>query len=141
MTVVQSGVTLDRKRVEFISPTATIRPLGDRIFVRPLPNITSKVLSVVHEGRALRGVVTHVGPGYREKKRYKNSRGETVKIGETGRVTPVELRPGDVVELGGLEISGYSFPKVMIGNVEHLIVQERDVAIVVEPDEDGPKAA
>lgn len=136
----KSGVTLDRKRVEYISPKACIKPLGDRIFVRPLPNITSKVLSVVHEGRALRGVVTHVGPGYREKRRYKNSRGETTKIGETGRITPTELRPGDVVELGGLEISGYSFPKVMIGTVEHLIVQERDVAIVVEY-EDGPEAA
>jgi hypothetical protein len=45
-----------------------------------------------------------------------------------------------VVELGGLEISGYSFPKVMIGNVEHLIIQERDVAIVVDS-EDSPEAA
>ena len=135
----QSGVTLDRKRLEYIDPTATIKPLGDRIFVKPLPPLTSKVLSVVHESRALRGVVTHVGPGYREKKRYKNSRGEVRAVGETGRVTPTELRPGDVVELGGLEISGYRFPKVMIGNVEHIICQERDVAIVIE--NETPEAA
>lgn len=134
MTVQKSGVTLDRKRLEYLSPTATIKPLGDRCFVRPLPALTSSVLEVVHESRALRGVITHVGPGYREKKRYKNSAGEVYKIGETGRVTPVELKPGDVVELGGLEIQGYNFPRVMIGNVEHLIIQERDVAIVLEND-------
>ncbi len=132
MNVTQSGVTLDRKRLEYISPTATIKPLGDRIFVKPLPAITSKVLHVVHESKALRGTVVAVGPGYREKKRYKNSRGEVRAVGETGRVTPTEVKVGDVVELGGKEIGGYNFPRVMVGLDECIICQERDVAIVVE---------
>lgn len=128
----QEGITLDRKRLEYIPEDATIRPLGDRIFVRPLAPLTSKVVHVVHESRALRGVVVAVGPGYRQKRRYKNSRGEVVKIGETGRVIPTEVKVGDVVELGGLELGGYSFPKVVIGTVEHIIAQEQDVTMIVE---------
>lgn len=132
MTLVKSGVELDRKRVEYIDPQATIKPLGDRMFVRPLPGITSSVLQVVHEGKALRGTVVAIGPGYRLKKLYRNSRGEVHKAGETGRVRAIEVKVGDVVELGGKEIGGYSFPRVNIGNVEHIICQEQDVAGIVE---------
>lgn len=131
MTLVKAGVELDRKRVEFIPEDAVIKPLGDRIFVRPLPAVTSALLHVVHESKALRGVVVAVGPGYRLKKYYKNLRGEVAKVGETGRVRPCDVKVGDVVELGGKEIGGYSFPKINIGNVEHIIAQEADVAGIV----------
>lgn len=132
MSLTKSGVELDRKRVEYIPQDATIKPLGDRIFVRPLPAITSSLLYVVHQSKALRGVVVAVGPGYRLKRIYKNSRGEAVKSGETGRVRPCDVKVGDVVELGGKEIGGYSFPKINIGNVEHVIAQEADIAMIVE---------
>jgi len=135
----KSGVELDRKRVEYIDPQATIKPLGDRMFVRPLPGITSSILHVVHEGKALRGTVVAIGPGYRLKRIYRNSRGEAIKSGETGRVRRCEVRVGDVVELGGKEIGGYSFPRVNIGTVEHIICQEQDVCGIV--DEAGPQAA
>ena len=132
MTLIKSGVELDRKRVEYIPPDAVIKPLGDRIFVKPLPALTSTILSVVHQSKALRGTVVAVGPGYRLKKLYRNSRGEAVKSGETGRVRPTEVKVGDVVELGGKEIGGYSFPRINIGNEEHIICQEQDVAMIVE---------
>ena len=131
MAFQESGVTLDRKRLEYISPSATIKPLGDRIFVKPLPGITSTVLHVVHEGKALRGTVTAVGPGYRLKRRYRNSLGEVYKVGETGRVRATEVKVGDVVELGGKEIGGYNFPRVVIGTEEHVICQEQDVTMIV----------
>lgn len=141
MNVVKSGVTLDRRRVEYIDPKATIRPLGDRMFVRPLPGVTSSILHVVHEGKALRGTVVAIGPGYRLKRLYRNSCGEVVKSGETGRIRPTEVKVGDVVELGGKEIGGYNFPRVNIGNVEHIICQEQDVAAVVESENDFPPEA
>ncbi len=131
MKIQESGVTLDRKRLEFIPADATIKPIGDRMFVKPLPALTSSVLSVVHESKALRGVVLAVGPGYREKKRYRNSRGEVRAVGETGRITPTQVKVGDVVELGGLEIGGYNFPRVIVGHDECIICQEKDVAFVV----------
>lgn len=138
----KSGVELDRKRVEYIPADSIIKPLGDRIFVRPLPGLTSSLVHVVHHGKALRGTVVAVGPGYREKRRYKNSRGEVYKSGETGRVTPTEVKVGDVVELGGKEIGGYQFPRVNIGNVEHIICQERDVTMIVYPEHvDAPETA
>lgn len=130
--LIKSGVELDRKRVEYIPEDACIKPLGDRIFVRPLPGLTSKIIDVVHSGKTLRGSVVAVGPGYRLKKLYRNSRGEVYKSGETGRVRPTEVKVGDVVELGGKEIGGYTFPKINIGNVEHVICQEQDVTMIVE---------
>ena len=141
MTLIKQGVELDRKRVEYIPEDAVIKPLGDRIFVRPLPGITSSVLQVVHQGKALRGTIVAVGPGYRLKRQYRNSRGEVYKVGETGRVRATEVKVGDVVELGGKEIGGYSFPRVNIGNVEHIICQEQDVCMIVERSEDTEAAA
>lgn len=131
LSLQKSGVLLERKRQEYIDSAATFRPLGDRLLVRPLPAVTSDILSVVHQSRPVRGVVVSAGPGYRQKRRYKNSKGEVYKTGETGRVIPTEVRPGDVVELGGKELGGYSFPTVVIGNVEHIICQEQDVAGIV----------
>ena len=128
----ESGVTLDRKRVEYLPEDAVLKPLGDRIAVRPLPWKPSATIDVVSSLKPLRGVVVAVGPGYRQKRRYLDSKGQCYKIGETGRIRPMDVKVGDVVELGGLELGGYSFPKVNIGTTEYLICQEQDVAGVVE---------
>lgn len=45
----------------------------------------------------------------------------------------MQVKPGDVVELGGLNVFdglGYNFPQVVIGTELFIIAQEQDVAFV-----------
>lgn len=47
----------------------------------------------------------------------------------------MQVKPGDVVELGGLNAFdglGYNFPQVVIGTELFIIAQEQDVAFVDE---------
>ena len=126
------GVRIERRATDFIAETQTLRPLRDTILVKPLKWEPSKLIEVAgNQRKPLRGVVIAVGPGYREKRRYRNAKGEVNRIGETGRVTPCDVKVGDVVELGGLELNGYDFPTVSIGHELHVIASERDVCGVV----------
>jgi hypothetical protein len=113
---------------------AQFRPLGDRILLRPLKWQPSEILEVVRHGRALRGEVMAIGPGHNPLK-YK-TRGDNTKAMDYSRYfRPTELKVGDVVELGGLNVfdgQGYQFPEVLVGVETMLIVTERDVAGVVD---------
>lgn len=125
-----SGNTIEAQ-AEILPEGAQLRMTRDRILVRPLEWEPSRILSVVRHGRPLRGCVVAVGPGryHRIYARDKSS------FRETTRFVPTQLKPGDVVELGGLNVfdgQGYSFPQVIIGTQVHLIAQEQDVAIVHE---------
>jgi co-chaperonin GroES (HSP10) len=132
--VSETGVRLERKRNDWVDVNATIRPLRDRIVLKPLDWQPSNIISIAGDNRKpLRGVVVAVGPGYRQKRWKFNSKGERCGMGETGRVIPIEVKPGDVVELGGLELNGYDFPQIVIGNELHVICQEQDVVGIVEP--------
>lgn len=115
-----------------------LRPLRDQIIVKPLDWRPSAILAIAgNQRRTLRGVVVAIGPGRRVLKYWKNSRGERCKMGETGQVIPTEVKPGDVVELGGLEIDGYKFKTVDIDNVQHVLCQEADVCFVCEDNLSG----
>jgi hypothetical protein len=49
------------------------------------------------------------------------------------RFQPTEVKPGDIVELGGLnqfDGQGYQFTEVFLNGVRHLVCSERDVVIV-----------
>jgi len=129
-----SGVRIERKRNDWVDAGATIRPLRDRIVVKPLNWTPSKIIFIAgDERKPLRGEVIAVGPGAYQKRYYKDLKGETYKVGETGRVIPTEVKVGDVVELGGLELNGYDFPQIVIGTEVHVICQEADVCGIVEP--------
>ena len=68
-------------------------------------------------------------------KRKNSADGKSRRIEFSKHFRPTELKPGDVIELGGLNVfdgQGYSFTEVMIGTDLHLICTERDVAIVRE---------
>lgn len=120
-----------------ILPAGTkLRMLRDRILLRPLDWKPSTCIEVVRQGRPLRGVVAAVGPG-RLYRRYKphptDSRKRTYT--ENGHFIRTEVKVGDVVELGGLNVYdglGYNFPQVTIGTETYLICQEQDVAFVHE---------
>lgn len=120
-----------------ILPAGTkLRMLRDRLLLRPLDWEPSKIITVVRSGRPLRGEVVAVGPG-RLYRRYKphptDSRKRTYV--ETGHFIPTQVRPGDIVELGGLNAydgQGYNFPQITIGTETFLLVQEQDVCFVRE---------
>lgn len=136
----ESGVRLERKSTDLLQH-ARVRLLGDRLLVKPLAWEPSRILSTVLDAKPLRGVVIAVGPGYRQKKWKYNSRGERIGYQETGRIIPTEVKPGDVIEVGGLELRGYDFPQVLVGTELHFICQEQDVCGVVEPSEAGHASA
>jgi len=109
----------------------TLRMLGDRILLKPLEWDASQVIHAIRHGRPVRGEVIAIGPGIHPvSKRTKLADGRQ-RIDFAKRFQATEVKPGDVVELGGLNIfdgRGYDFPEVIVDGVKHLIVTERDVA-------------
>jgi co-chaperonin GroES (HSP10) len=119
----------------------TLRLLSDRILLKPLDWEGEAVhgngarLHVVRSGRALRGVVVAVGRGHNPIKYKPNAMGKKAKMDYSRHFRPTEVKPGDVVELGGLNIfdgQGYSFVEILYNGEKHLICQERDVCVVRE---------
>lgn len=115
------------------------------MLVRPLEWVPSRIIAAVRSGRPVRGIVEAVGPG-RLYRKYRNKPAELRRHGlvqeqreyvERGTYIPVQVKPGDVIELGGLNVfdgQGYNFPQVIIGTERFLICQEQDVAFVHEPE-------
>jgi co-chaperonin GroES (HSP10) len=123
-----SGVRLERKTYDFIETEERIRPLRDYIVVKPLEWNPSRTIQIAgNTRRTLRGTVVAVGPGCYPKV-YNRDRSKCW-LSKAFRRT--QVRAGDVVELGGLEIDGYSFPTISIGNETHIICREEDVCGVV----------
>lgn len=111
---------------EIIPRTSTIRPLRDKILVKPLDWEPSKILEVIRHGRPLRGEVVAVGPGSYPK-RYSPARDKTW---DSKTFVPTQVKPGDIIELGGLNIfdgQGYEFTEVVYGTERLLMCQEADV--------------
>jgi co-chaperonin GroES (HSP10) len=128
MAVSSSGVRLERGTTDLIPQGAKIRPLRDHIIVKPLEWKPSKILQVYGSTRKpLRGIVVACGPGHYPKK-YNKDRSKTW---DSKAFLPTDVRVGDTVELGGLEVHGYSFPQILIGTELHLICRESDVCGIV----------
>lgn len=111
----------------------SLRMMGDRILVKPLAWEPSKILEVVRHGRPLRGEVIAVGPGMNPLKYKANAMGKRGLMDYSKHFRRTEVKPGDVVELGGLnqfDGAGYSFAEVVVNGVTHIICSERDVCIV-----------
>lgn len=115
--------------------TGSLRMMGDRILLKPLEWDASKTIIAIRHGRAVRGEVIAVGPGTYPK-RYRSGKRDGKdfrKSYETKAFRPTEVKPGDIVELGGLNIfdgKGYIYQEVTIANELYLICQEADVAVV-----------
>jgi co-chaperonin GroES (HSP10) len=121
-----SGVRLERFSPDSLPETVTIRPLRDYIIVKPIEWRPSATIDVIHKNKPLRGTITAVGPGCYPK-RYNKDR---TKTWDSQAFRRTEVKVGDTVELGGLEIGGYLFPEIMIGNTVHVIAREEDVCAV-----------
>ncbi|MDD2443037.1 MAG: co-chaperone GroES [Desulfotomaculaceae bacterium] len=93
-----------------------IRPLGDRVVVKPLPT----------EEKTKGGIVLP------DTVKEKPQEGEVIAIGsgkllETGQRVPIDLKPGDKILF-----SKYAGNEVKIDDVEYLIMREADVLGVIE---------
>lgn len=117
----------------------TLRMMGDRILLKPLDWEGESVhgegsrLHIVRHGRPLRGVVVAVGRGHHPIKYKPNAMGKKAKMDYSRHFRPTEVKPGDVVEIGGLnqyDGAGYQFTEVMVNAELHIVCSERDVAIV-----------
>lgn len=111
----------------------TLRMLGDRILLKPLDWDASRTIIAIRHGRPVRGEVIAVGPGcYPNRYRTGKKDGKDYrKSYATKGFRPTEVKPGDIIELGGLNIfdgQGYIYQEVVIGTETHLIVSEKDVA-------------
>jgi hypothetical protein len=129
VNVNSDGARVTNATITRIPGDATLRPLRDGLIVEPLDWEPSKILNVVYMGHPLRGVVRAVGPGgYRLK--YDGRKGVRTRSWESNVFIPMELKVGDVVELGGLELRGYLFESFLWGDKRCIRCRQEDVAIV-----------
>lgn len=117
----------------------TLRMTSDRLLLKPLDwegegvHGQGSVLAVIRRGRPLRGEVIAVGPGHHPVSKRTPQANGTRRVEYSKRFRPTEVKPGDIAELGGLNIfdgQGYSFAEILYNGTPHLICQERDVCIV-----------
>jgi hypothetical protein len=129
VNVSSDGARIGNDTITGVPATARLRPLGDGIIVEPMDWHPSNILNVVYMGHPLRGVVRAVGPGnYRLS--YNGRKGVRTQSWESKVFIPMELKVGDVVELGGLELRGYLFQSFMWGDKRCIKCRQADVAIV-----------
>lgn len=93
-----------------------IRPLGDRIVVKPMPS----------EEKTKSGIVLP------DTAKEKPQEGEVVAVGtgrllESGQRVPIDLKPGEKILF-----SKYAGNEVKIDDVEYLIMRESDILGAIE---------
>lgn len=135
---IQHGVRDGHESMYAIPAEASIRPIRDQIVVEPLSHNPSKIIEVVDsQTKPLKGRVLAVGPGcypwlYQEHKGGPWSKsvpkGKRIAQKQSRAFRPCDLKVGDIVHLGGLEIGGYLHPRVRWGDKEVVICREEDVA-------------
>ncbi len=113
----------------------TIRCRRDYIVVEPLEVDHGGLLVVRERTKPLRGIVKAVGPGHYPKRYDHSDKHRRTKTWDSRAFQPTEVKPGDVVELGGYGFGGYAFQTFIWGDKVHLICREADVSGVVDPPE------
>lgn len=132
MNPISYGTRIGNETCTIVPREAKIRPLRDQIIVEPLDWQPSQIILVAGtHTKPLRGIVCAVGPGVYPK-RYNGRKGQRTKSWDSKAFRPCDVRVGDVVELGGLEIGGYLHQTFLWGTREMVICREEDVAIVCE---------
>jgi hypothetical protein len=131
------GVRLRDTSVNFILPDRKVRPLRDQLIVKPIgPTLSSTALTATWGGEPVAGVVIAAGPGC-----YPNIHERGVRDGKPYRTVrqskqfrKTEVKVGDIVHLGGMEIGGYLWPRVWAQGEWCVICREADVAVLEEKD-------
>ena len=94
----------------------TIKPLGDRVLVKPIEEEEQVrggiIIPDTAKEKPQQGVVLAVGPG---------------RVGEDGNVVPMNISVGDKVLYGK-----YSGTEITLDGVKNLIMRESDVLGIIE---------
>ena len=125
------GERVDTPTNAYVSAKENVRPLRDQIILEPLEWEPSKVIRVAYTGKPLRGRVKAIGPG-RYRRKYNGPKGLRTQSWLGKHFLPTEVKVGDIVELGGLELRGYAFQTFIWGTKEYVICSEQDVTGIVE---------
>lgn len=132
------GGELSASSLTYIAPDEQIKPLHDHIVVEPLGIEHSRILTVIENIKPVRGIVKAVGPGHYPL-RYDNEKGRRTKMWRSSTFQPTQVKVGDLVELGAVNIdgriAGYSFQQIQWGSVMHIVCREADVAGIVVDEE------
>ena len=95
-----------------------LRPLRDRIVVRPIERVKSQVIDVIMEELPNIGEVLAVGPGEIDKK---------------GRLIPNPIEIGQRIRFGGME-DYLSYPRFKDDGEELIVMSWKDVCFVEAED-------
>lgn len=115
-----------------IPADAKIRPLRDQLIVEPLNVVLSQTIITHEDTKPLRGIVKAAGPGHYPKCYDHEEKHRRTKMWDSDVFHPTQVKVGDVVELGGYGIGGYSFQTLHWGEKLHIICREADVSGIVE---------
>lgn len=129
------GARFGGETLTHIPAEANIRPLRDQIILEPRDVKYSKWVLVNHDTKPLRGKVLAIGPGTYHWKYDHPEKQRRTRMWKAKHFTPCDVKVGDVVELGGAEISGFAFETLFWGDKFCLICAERDVCGVVDEGE------
>ncbi len=115
-----------------IPAEAKLRPLRDQIIVEPLNRVHSHIVVTHEDTKPLRGIVKAVGPGCYPKVYDHQDKHRRTKMWDSPVFQPTNVKVGEVVELGGADLGGYSFQTFDWGGVKHLICREMDISGIVD---------
>lgn len=115
----------------FIPAESNLRPLRDQIIIEPLDVVHSRRILIADRTKPLRGRVLAVGPGHYPRRYDRPEKHQRKRMWDSKVFQPTQVKVGDLVELGGAEIGGYSFEQIYWGERLCLICREADVAGVV----------
>lgn len=133
------GVRMSGHTDNYVPASVAIKPLHDRILVHPLDVTLSRTIQVIYRTQPLRGIILACGPGHypiRYCYKHHDRTGKRVKVASihTGKRRPIEVQPGDIVELGGTHDTpdgharrGYSWESLFWGDCFVIWATERDV--------------
>lgn len=135
------GIRIKNTLNAIVCEDERIHCLRDYILVEPLDWIPSRIIIVAgYQGEALRGIVRSVGPG-RYLIEYKDAlhghwgisvpKGRRIKSRDSKIFRPCDVKIGDIVEFGGLELKGFLHPTILWGTKEMVLCREEDICAIV----------
>jgi co-chaperonin GroES (HSP10) len=132
--VIDRGAQFASDSLTFIPESAKIRPLRDQMIVEPLDVVYSKYIFLEPKTKPLRGIVKAIGPGVYPKQYDYPDKHKRTKMWEGTVFRPCDVKVGDIVQLGGMQLGGYAFEQFWWGDRIHLHCREADVCGIESPD-------
>lgn len=121
------GGRLTNETLNFIPASLKIRPMRDQMIVQPVDIVHSRLLIVPPSGKPVRGKVLAIGPGVYPTQYDHRDKQKRTKSWAGMAFRPTEVKVGEIVHLGGMEIGGYAFEGFFWGDRYCIHCREEDV--------------